>query len=144
MIEFSRKPTKKGRNLIPLTIRTSVWEIWHNSYESTNTTQLVKLRLTDKSHIQLSLEFKSSVNVVVQVDFTNYETKNERGLDDKFSGIDSPVHAFMDGDAVVPSNDVQHYVIVLPDEFSTNEIPCHDGILLAESIESNDSISEWT
>ena len=66
-IKFTRKPTKAGRLLTSLETRQTVWDYWHsNSQESTNTTNLAKLRLTDKSHIQSSLEFMPTVSVIRQ------------------------------------------------------------------------------
>ena len=46
--KFLRKPTRKGCSLLPRATRVAVWEFWHeHCFESTNTTQLAKLRVTD-------------------------------------------------------------------------------------------------
>ena len=63
-IKFTRKPPKAGRLLTLMEIRQNVWNYWHsNSQESTNTTNLARLHVTDKSHIQSGLEFVPTVSV---------------------------------------------------------------------------------
>ena len=45
-IQFTRKPTKRGRKLLSLACREKVWNYWHqHSFESTNHTQLAKLHV---------------------------------------------------------------------------------------------------
>ena len=66
-IRFVRKPSKAGRSLTPFETRQAVWDYWHlNSQESTNTTNLAKLRHSDKSHIQSGLDFVPTVSVIRQ------------------------------------------------------------------------------
>ena len=65
--KFSRKPTRKGHSLLPRATCVAVWEFWHeHCFESTNTTQLAKLRVTDRNKIQTNLEFSSFVTIVKQ------------------------------------------------------------------------------
>ena len=65
--KFLRKPTRKGRSLLPRATRVAVWEFWHeHCFETTNTTQLAKLRVTNRNKIQTNLEFSPSVKIVTQ------------------------------------------------------------------------------
>ena len=66
-IRFIRKPTAKGRKLLPAETRESVWKFWHdNTFESTNSNQHSKLRVTEKPRVQDGLEFSKSVIIVDQ------------------------------------------------------------------------------
>ena len=57
-MKFQRKPTKSGRLLTSLITRQLVWDFWHaNSQEWTNTTEVAKLRVLDKSRIQSGLDY---------------------------------------------------------------------------------------
>ena len=59
-----RKPTKKGCS-----------EFWHqHSIESTNTNQMAKLRVTDKSSVQAGLEFAKTVTTSQQNNRDFYES----------------------------------------------------------------------
>lgn len=65
-IKFTRKPTKAGRLLTSMKTRQTVWNYWHsNSQESTNTTDVAKLRFSDKTHIQSVLKFVPTVSVSI-------------------------------------------------------------------------------
>ena len=65
--KFLRKPARKGRSLPPRATRVAVWEFQHEyCFESTNNTQLAKLRVTNRNKIQTNLEFSPSVTIVKQ------------------------------------------------------------------------------
>ena len=65
--KFLRKRTRKGHSLLPRATCVAVWEFWHeHCFESTNTTQLAKLRVTNRNKIQTNLEFSPSVTIVKQ------------------------------------------------------------------------------
>ena len=74
-IKFASKPTEKGRKLLKLPYRESVWNLWHmNSFESTNSNQIAKLRVTDKNRIQDGLEFAPSVITIQQRNRSFYQS----------------------------------------------------------------------
>ena len=74
-IQFTRKPTKRGRKLLSLACREQVWNYWHqHSFESTNCTQLAKLRVNQKPHIQEGLDFASSVITIRQRNRSFYQS----------------------------------------------------------------------
>ena len=65
-IQFFKK-SRKGRSVTPFHVREAIWIFWHeNSKESTNTNQIAKLRVNNKSHIQSGLEFVSTITLIKQ------------------------------------------------------------------------------
>ena len=74
-IKFVSKPNSKVRNLLPYTSRKAVWDFWHqNSFESTNTSQIAKLRVDNKSRIQDGLDFSPSVVIIKQRNRNFYQS----------------------------------------------------------------------
>ena len=66
-IRFLQKPTKRGRTHLTIKQQQTVWEFWHqHSTEATNTNQIAKLGVTDKSSIQAGLEFAKTVTTIQQ------------------------------------------------------------------------------
>lgn len=62
--EVTVSPSRCKR-LTDLNIREKVWEFFHNvAEESTNTTYIAKLRISNKPLIQTDLPFKSTVRIV--------------------------------------------------------------------------------
>ena len=66
------KPIKAARKLMPMNVRIKLWEFWHMSDVSTNTSRRVKLKVGDKPKIQESLEFISSVSVMENKHHTQF------------------------------------------------------------------------
>ena len=63
-IQLNKKPTKAGRKSIPLQLRKRIWNFWHtSSQQSTLTTHISKLRVSDKPKIQEGLDFVDSVTI---------------------------------------------------------------------------------
>ncbi|XP_066932940.1 uncharacterized protein [Clytia hemisphaerica] len=79
---FTRKPTKSGRKLLPFEVRKAVWDFWHEKgTASTLTSRPAKLRAKDKPKVQANLEFIPTTTMIVQrkVDFyqSNWSILNE-------------------------------------------------------------------
>lgn len=76
LIEFNRKPTKAGRKLTPLEVRRVVWNFWHsseNTSESTLTSRPAKIRVENKPHIQVGLTFADTVEIITQRNHNFYQ-----------------------------------------------------------------------
>ena len=76
LMKFNRKPTKAGQKMTPLEIRRVVWDFWHsseNTSESTLKSRPAKIRVKDKPHIQAGLSFVDTVEIIKQPNRNFYQ-----------------------------------------------------------------------
>ena len=65
----------RGRNILPLAVRQSVWDSWHEmSSASTLTSRPAKLKVNDRAKVQVGLKFADSVHIIRQHGRRFYES----------------------------------------------------------------------
>ena len=72
-LRFLKKPTKSGRKLTPLVTRQAILDYWHTESTPTITSRPANLKLTDKPHIQTSLDFVDTVRITQPRNVSFYE-----------------------------------------------------------------------